>query len=167
MCDPVSVGIIGGSALLSATAASKQQKAENASLEYNAKIQEYNSKVADTQARMTEERGREEANKVRLQAGQLAGSQRSSYAASGAKVDTGSVSDVLNDTRVFGELDATTVQRNADQDAWGLREQSNMSRMQANLYRTQKRSRGSAFGQSLLGSASNFGSAYAYNRAMR
>lgn len=143
-----------------AMSAYQQTKASNAAADYNASMLERNAEVSEMQARNAQERGARETTAHRRRVKSMIGSQRSSAGASGVLVDAGSTLDVVSDTATYGELDAQTIRRNASMEAWGLTEQAKGQRYQADITRSQKRSKTSAVATSLLTQGSSYAATY-------
>ena len=160
MCSP-GLAVFGGAMALGGISAYQEQKAQNAALEYNAKLAERNAEVSEMQAKQAGERGELEEKQLRARTSRIKGEQRTAFARSGAAVDEGSSLDVLLDTAKFGEMDALTVRYNAEVEAWGYREEAEGYRGAAALSRMQRRDPWQAAATSLLGGASQLGAAYA------
>jgi len=168
MCGPLgsALGVaIGAGGLAMQTIGAKQRvDAENQSAEFSARMNEYNASIsqknvqlAQARAQDAEARGRVAEKQHRQRVSQLKGTQRAGFAASGVLVDSGSTQDVLEDTAVFGELDALTIRHNAATEAFGERmqaanfqDQSQQLNMQADMTRRQKRNPWLSAGTTLL-----------------
>jgi len=144
----------------------QEADARNDAAEYNARINEQNARTAELQAKNATERGQIEEKQHRLRVGQLKGTQRSSFAASGVLVDEGSAFDTLLDTTEFGELDALTIRHNAATEAWNFKNQSSAFKNQATLSRQKKTSPFLGAGATLLTGASKLSNSY-FNFANR
>lgn len=120
-------GFLGGQA--EAKAASRRGR-------YEQQVYEMNAAVADWQAADAIARGREAEGLQRQGTRQLIGAQRTSLAAQGIDIESGSAADVQGDSAYLGELDALTIRNNAARAAWGyqvdavnLRQQGRLARM--------------------------------------
>lgn len=67
-------------------------------------------------------RGEEEATRYRQDLAQLLGRQRTALAASNVDVTRGSAADVREQTEIFGEEDVATIRRNAEREAYAIRQ---------------------------------------------
>lgn len=144
MCSPAGAaagvgGIFGG--FNAREEAINQNKANR----FNAWVKDQEARNAEMQATQAETVGRIEENKFRQQAETFKGEQRASFGASGAVVDEGSALDTLLDTAEFAELDALTIRRNAEIDAWNFREQARVSRETGKRYASQMQDPDKAF----------------------
>ncbi len=158
MCGPAAA--VAGIAVLGAGLAFGKQDAANQANEYNARVAENNARVADIQASQAVERGRISSVQSRLQTKRLIGQQRSAFGASGALVDEGSSLDAVLDTASFGEVDALTIQYNADIEAFGHKAKASSFRSTAAINRASNVSPFAAAGGSLLSSAARVAPIY-------
>lgn len=122
-------------AVLGATTAFSNSKAAKGAAQTNARIQDLNAQIADWQAKDTIARGDKAAGAARLKSRQLKGSQRAALAANGVDLGFGSALDILNDTDLFGEIDAETIRDNAAREAWAIRQQAAGLRVDASTHR--------------------------------
>lgn len=106
---------------------------------YEQQIYEMNATVAEWQAADAIARGREAEGRQRQETRGLVGAQRTSLAAQGIDIESGSAADVQADTEYLGELDRLTIRNNAARAAWGfqvdavnLRQQGRLARMGGN-----------------------------------
>src|SRR5690606_10607793 len=90
-----------------------------------------NAKLAELQALDAIERGQAEETNYRKQIKQMIGSQRTSYAAQGVAIDSGTPLEIQAQTAAIGEEDALTIRNNAAREAWGYRVQASNMRAQA------------------------------------
>jgi hypothetical protein len=104
----------------------------------------FNADIADLQAADAEQRGVEAVSNQRAATRQVIGTQRAGYAAQNVDVHVGSAVDVAADAALLGELDAQTIQRNAEREAWGYRAQAVDRRMAGNVARQSGNSQGNA-----------------------
>lgn len=79
------------------------------------------AEIADAQAQDAIDRGQLAEERRRQQTRQQIGSQRAGFAAQGVDVNLGTPADVYSDTAAIGELDAQTIRRNAQLEAWGYK----------------------------------------------
>ena len=112
----------------------------------------YNAKVQEMQARDALTRGNIQAQEIRDRTRRLQGTQSAQYGAAGLDINFGTPSDVLSETRQYGELDALKAINNAQRGAWG-----NEAERELELYkgRTAKRAGYMQAGGSLLSGATN------------
>lgn len=100
------------SAGVGAYAAMQSAKAQNQSLEYNAKVKDY-------QVQQATALGDIEAKQKRLEVAKLQGSQKAGYAGAGVVVNTDTPLEVGGQTAGYGELDALALKQNRQMQAWG------------------------------------------------
>jgi hypothetical protein len=115
------VGLMAGGAAMSAGAQRASGKAQQ-------RLAEYNAQVGEVQADDAIARGREDEGRHRVAVRGLIGSQRAALAASGVDVNSGTASEIQEDTARQGELDALTIRLNAAREAWGYKVQAGDSR---------------------------------------
>ena len=92
----------------------------------------------------------------RVRAGQAIGTQRSTQAANGIDVNSGSAARLQDDTAMLGELDALTIQNNAAREAYGYRVQARQDLLNAG--QTVQNGKTAAMGSILGGIGGAFGS---------
>lgn len=92
----------------------------------------------------------------RVRTGQAIGTQRSSIAANGIDVNSGSAARLQDDTAMLGELDALTIQNNAAREAYGYRVQAKQDLLNAS--QAVQNGRTAATGSILGGIGGAFGS---------
>lgn len=144
---PIGIALLGG--VMGAQNA-KQQGAFNASmLTGNAAFKEQAAQDAIAA-------GNTSADWQRVRTGQAIGTQRSAQAANGIDVNSGSASQLQDDTAMLGELDALTIQNNAAREAYGYRVQANQDRL--NAAQAKVNAGNQATGSILGGLGSAFGS---------
>ena len=80
-----------------------------------------NQIMAEYAARDAERRGEEDAMKVRRQADQIKGAQRSRMAAAGLDLGVGTAAELQDQTDFFGLQDISTTRNNARKAAWSAR----------------------------------------------
>jgi hypothetical protein len=103
--------------------------------EANAGVLEYNARMLEAMARDSIRRGVDDENRFRVDLRGLIGAQRTSYAAQGVEVNSGTALDVQADTAYQGELDALQIRVNAAREAWGFRVEAENTRMQVGALR--------------------------------
>lgn len=158
-------GVVGlvttiGSAVFGGMNAMSQANAQNAQMEYNAKIAENNARNAQAEADYARAQGWRNANEKRRETALLIGAQRAKMGASGAVAGSGSFLDVELDTKEQGELDAMALAQEGDMAAWRAELQRDNYLQNANMSRASKVSTSGAMWGGLLGGAANVGSAY-------
>lgn len=129
MCAPAIVAvplIIGAvtsiaSAGIGAYSAMQSAKAQNSSLEYNAKVKDY-------QATQAAQLGEIEAKQKRLEIAQLTGQQKAAYAGGGVTVNEDSPLIVSSQTTAYGELDAQAIKQKRLMESWGYSSSANLDR---------------------------------------
>ena len=92
-------------------------KAEAAASRYKAQVAEQNRKIALDNAAMERQIGLEEARRQRMSVLQEIGKQEVAFAGSGVDVGYGTALDMIEDTAMLGELDALTIEYNAEKRA--------------------------------------------------
>ncbi|WP_308586573.1 hypothetical protein [uncultured Desulfovibrio sp.] len=152
------------STTMSMQAQQKQAQQQKASAEYQAKIAEQNQEQAQEQAASVKRQGYDDAQRQRLKAAGIIGTQRAIAGASGVTVDTGSNLDLTMETAEKGELDALAIQQQSLDKAHNLEIQGWNSGQQAAAYSWQANNLdptagmiGTALG-GLAKAGSNFGS---------
>ena len=88
---------------------------------YNADIAESNAELSANAATDAVRRGANEAADIRDRVRRINATGRAVQGSSGLLLDTGNFADVLDQNTVFGELNALTVQNNADREAFGFK----------------------------------------------
>lgn len=114
----------------------------------NQRLLEMQSDQLDQQAKFVVEQGDFAAQKIRLDAAKIMGEQKTSYAAQGVSVATGSAAAIQEETEMLSEQDVKQTKLNAAREAWGMREQAKVNRWKGD--RTMAQGRLSAIG-GLLG----------------
>ena len=143
MCEPVTLGLIAGTAagglgaagtfgtaltamqaislgasiggtVMSAGAAYQQSQT-------NKQIAQNNATVADYQAQDIQRRGEEDAQAVQRRAAAIKSAQRVNLASKGLDLGYGTAADLQDQTDFFAASDAATARTNAAKDAWGKR----------------------------------------------
>ena len=132
MCDPMTALAV-ASVAASTAGAYQQSKAAKESAKYQAAVSRNNAIIAERQAADRIDQGKQEERNFRKQLETLKGKQRSSFSASGVVVDQDTPLDILGETAELGELDAFTIRRNAEREAYGFELQANNFENQAKL----------------------------------
>lgn len=152
------------STAMSMQAQQKQAAQQQASANYQADIANKNQELAQEQAASVKRQGYDDAQRQRLKAAGMIGTQRAIAGASGITVDTGSNLDLTMETAEKGELDALAIQQHALDKSHNLQIQGWNSGQQAAAYAWQADSIdptagmiGTALG-GLAKAGSNFGS---------
>lgn len=122
MCSP-SLALMAVGTLVSAYGQIQQGKSAKAAADYQAAVANNNAIIAGRQADDARKRGEIAADQQRLRTRLLIGQQRATLASSGVLVDTGSALDLTAGTAGVGELDALTIQSNAEREALGFETQ--------------------------------------------
>ena len=104
-------------AAVTAYGAVQQGKAQEETAQNNAKTLQL--QAADAQARGGIA---EEAHRAKVR--QIRGEQRATLAASGVDMTYGTAASVLDQTTIYGELDARNISVNAAREAWGYETQA-------------------------------------------
>lgn len=120
----VAIGMSAIGAGVSAYGSYQQGQAQKAQADYQAKVNENNAKLANWQADDSRVRGQEAEANQRRKAGMFLESQKTSLAGQGFDIydDTGQM--VMNDTVTLGEIDAQTIRKNANREAFGYESQA-------------------------------------------
>lgn len=126
---PMVVSMFGAGFGATAQARAGNEQADLA--EYNAKVAEANARVQDFNAEDATQRGYQDETNHRIATKKLIGAQRTSLAAQGQKLDSGTALDLQEDSARQGELDALTVRANAAREAWGYKTTAANDRNQA------------------------------------
>lgn len=150
---------------MSVSAQQQQAQQQRASAEYSAEVAQRNQDMAEEQAASVKRQGYDDAQRQRLKAAGMIGTQRAIAGASGITVDTGSNLDLTMETAEKGELDALAIQQQSLDKAHSLQIQGWNSGQQAAAYSWQAKNldpTAGMIGTALGGVAkagSNFGSA--------
>lgn len=123
---------------------------------------EYNAAAAEKQAEDALLRGREDEQRFRQGVKMLIGSQKAGFAGQGVDVSSGSALDVQADAAFLGELDALTIETNAQREAWGYRVQAENYRRGGQMQ--QQASRFNAAGTVLGNGTSLIAARYGWGR---
>lgn len=143
MCEPVTLGLIAGTAAgglgaagtfgtaltamqaisLAATVGGAVMTAGSAYQQSQVAQQtaQNNAKVAEFQAQDAQRKGEEDAQAVQRRAAAIKSSQRVGLAAHGLDLGYGTAADLQDEVDFFAQSDAATARTNAAKDAWGKR----------------------------------------------
>lgn len=157
MCDPVTAVSIGTTLISGGLKA----KGEFDQSRFNAATATQNRDLANLSAADARERGAADEQRLRLEAGRLAGTQRATLAANGVDLDSATSQQALADTRLMADLDAATIRNNAAREAWGYEVQAGQHGAAA---RMAIRQGNLAMAGTFLGTLGNSASAYAGRR---
>lgn len=108
-------------------------KAQQAQMNYQAKVAQNNARIAQANADQERQEGIEESRLQRIRNLQKIGAQQSAIAANGVDISSGTALDMIEDTAAMGELDALTTRYNSETKAIAYEEQANNYSNQANL----------------------------------
>lgn len=167
MCDPVTAGVMGAGALLSAKGAHDQASAQKDSLRYQQKVAQNNAILNNQRAADALGRGKQAVQDNMRKVAGLKGAQNARLAASGVDMGEGSALALLEDTHYFGELDNRRIYNNAEREAWGAQVGAMNDGASALLMKNSAKgiSANKSAGVSLLGGAGSAASTWAsYNK---
>ena len=150
MCEPttIALGVALAGTAVSAYGAYQQGQTQK-------KIANYNAKVGELNADDAIQRGAIAADQQRAKVRQILGTQRAVMGASGAEVGSGTLGKVLEQTSTLGELDARQIEVNAQREAWGLRTQGALGRVEGDA--AAEAGTLNAFGSLLTGGSQAYG----------
>lgn len=132
MCD-ATTAVMAFGAVVSAYGQYQQGRSAQEAANYNAAVSRNNQKVSMWQAEDARQRGAEEARRQRIKTRGLIGQQKSALASNGIALDVGSPLELLIETAENGELDALTIEANAEREAYGHEVRANNYMAQAGL----------------------------------
>ena len=101
-----------------------KSKRQQQAYEYQSAVSRNNALLSEWQARDALSRGQQDSFRHGLKVGQLRGTQRAALAARGVALDEGSPLAILDATDYMGALDADTIAKNTNREAWALRQQA-------------------------------------------
>ena len=101
-----------------------QAKAYEMQGDYQRRMGELNAKLSEAQADDALKRGEKAVVQHKKQVKKLIGAQRTSLAAQGVELDSGSALDIQEESAQLGQIDALTIRNNAWREAWGFRTQA-------------------------------------------
>lgn len=157
MCEPTTIAIglaLAGGAL---SANATYQEGKNAK-----KASEANAKILDENAEIQRQQGKIEASKKRLDTKRTIARTNAIMASKGLDISSGNALDIVGDTAFYGELDAQTIEFNADNQVTSTLNQAEITRSQgrnaksagtAKAFGTLISSAGQAYGASNPGTA--------------
>ncbi len=119
---------------MSAMTAYNQSQAQQNQSAYQAAMARNNQISANYAADSTRKQGTIEEQRYRMKVAQLKDKQKTSLAASGVEIDSGSPLDVLADTAEMGEWDAQMIRHNTSMKVWEHQVAGNNAGAQAGLY---------------------------------
>lgn len=157
----VALGVMAVATAVQGYSAYQQANASNTANAYNAELMKQNQQIREVQALFAEEKGARDETKFRLGLESLKGTQRAAYSSSGVVVGEGTAGLVVDDTAGFGELDAMTIRRNAEFEAYDIRAEGAQAGAKAGFYDAARVSPGLAAGTTLLSGGSQIASTYA------
>lgn len=88
---------------------------------YESNQADINARMSGMQAEDALKRGETAANAARRKGLQVAGSKRAALGASGQDVNSGTAASMIDDAKMYSELDALTLKTNAAKEAFGHR----------------------------------------------
>lgn len=104
---------------------------------YNAKVADANARMEDFNAVDASQRGYADETTHRIGVKQFIGKQRTSLAAQGQDLSSGTALELQQDTALQGEKDALTIRANAARESWGYKKTAYNDRVQAEDLRMQ------------------------------
>lgn len=125
------------------------------SSKYNAELEKISANQADASANDAINRGNQDASIARSEAKRLMSAQEVALAENGADLSSGSALSLLSDTASQGEFDARTTLTNSLREAYGLRNQAEGHR--ANAQKIKQEGRNQLFSSLLTTASSAFG----------
>lgn len=142
MCEPTTLAIISIGATVASTAmgavsAMQQGEAAKDAAKYQAGVARQNQQLANRAALDAQQRGQIEADQRRLVGRHILASQRTQFAANGIDLGSDSVEDVQGSQAQLNELDALTIENNAEREAYGLRLEGRNYGQAAQMYKYQ------------------------------
>jgi len=116
---------------------------QNALMDYNADMEKYNADILEMKAVDAEERGKIQERMEIMKAANAAGVHKTTEAGGGeggAEIGVGSRYDSVEDIQVNGKLMGQLAMRNAQMDAWDIRNKATAHRTRAKMFKSQKAS---------------------------
>ena len=132
MCEPTTWIMVAG-LVLSAAGAAYSVDAGNKAAQAQEEQSKENAKAATTSAKNTTLAAQVEEDRRRQQTRAMLASQRTTFAANGVDMSTGTPLEILGDTAAIGEQDALTIRANAARQAWGYQVEANNSLNQGRM----------------------------------
>lgn len=148
------------SAVAGAYSAKKAQEAENAKLDYQARIARLNAEFAKTEGDLNYQSALREEQVLRGETENVFSNQINAYSATGVKVSSKSAQDSYFRTLWLGEQDAYAIRFKGELDRWKGNAQADILEEQASMYEAGKGDPNEALLLGLLGGASKTYSAY-------
>ena len=134
MCEIATLATL-ASTLIGGMGAIQQGKAQEASAEYEARVNEKNARLAEFSARDAIVRGNAEQKKQLNATQELRGRQRAAMASNNLDTSFGSALDASVDTAMLGELDALTIQSNTYREAYDYKVEASNNENAAEMSR--------------------------------
>lgn len=125
----------GAGMLVSSYGAGQQARAQNKALQFQARLAEQNREQLKAYAKDVRAAGKKQAMRQRTLTQLLVGEQRAAGAASGVRVDAGSVGELAEETARYGEEDAIELEYAANKRAAAAEARARSLGMQAAFYR--------------------------------
>lgn len=137
--EPSKIGALGmgataGGSLLSAGGAIASGFSNAAMFSYQSALSKLKGQIADTNAEFAIQTGEQTALKTGLQQAQRFGQIRTSQAASGFDVNSGSNKQVQESQRMLDRMDQAQIRSNAARTAYGFQIEGAMARSEADAY---------------------------------
>ena len=156
---PVVAILMVAAAVVTALGQIQASKAAQASAKYQSAVARNNQILAQRAAADATARGAQEAKQHLRQTAMLIGKQRTTLAANGVLVDTGSALDITADTAATGQLEALQIKNNAAREALGFETQGMNFQAESTLSLMKAKSEQKALpfsvGATLLGGAAS------------
>jgi len=126
------VATLAGAAVSTASAI-QQGKAQEAQYKYQAKVAQENADIAQENASRERQQGIEESRLQRLKAAQNVANQSSAMASNGIDITQGTAVNLLDDTAMWGEMDALNTLANSESRARAYEQEANNFKNQSRL----------------------------------
>lgn len=140
-------------AAISAVSTIAQGYAAKQKGEYDNSVAQYNARVQENQATMTANKGVQAENAQRQRTAQLIAQQRAQIGANNISLNSGSASNLIQDTSMLGEMDALRIKSNYAQQVDSMNQQAMLTRNQGAAALS---AGDTAFSNSILSAASSF-----------
>lgn len=147
MCEPATIAT---TLAVVSTVAKGYAAKQKGDFDYG--VAKYNSRRLENEATQIQNRGTEDENKQRRATAELISKQRARLAASGVDVESGTASQIQDDTALLGEVDALRIRSNAIDQAQVSQDNSQLTLRQG---RAARNAGDTAFGISLLSAGAN------------
>jgi len=159
---PAILALTAGSAILGGISAYSQARAQKNAAEYQARIAEINADIAERTAREELATGRRREDIARRRAAQLSGRQRTTLAAAGVDLQSGTPMEVLMETAGLLTEDVGQIRSQAERSAYKQRLGAFSASARSQLFRAQAGSIVPAFSAAttLLAGATRFADRY-------